>query len=538
MMQTYIEMNGQSANDTELVNACIGGDRDAFAQIVTRYQALIASIAYSATGSIGQSEDLAQETFVVAWRQLKSLQDASKLRAWLCGIARRLTANALRRELREPSQQAQSLEEVMETPAAEAMPVEQAISHEEEAILWRSLHQIPENYREPLILFYREDQSVERVAESLELTQEAVRQRLSRGRKLLEAQVTSFVEGALRQSVPGRAFTANVMMALPAQMAATGFASAGATAAKGGAVKAAAAWTFLGSLVNLLPGAISCYMGYKWDMASAASAEARRAVKHFYAAIIATVAAPLLLLYLAVYLRDQVRTHPVLFSGFVILIGISWIPGAAVLLVLDKRKKAAAAADGRASNSLPALEYRTAASFLGLPLMHIRFGGSAAVRKQPVKAWLALGDVALGGLFAFGGIAVAPISFGGFALGGAVFGGFSIGALVYSGFGLGIWAIGGFVVGLLTVGGCAIGWTAALGGISIAREFAQGGVAVALHANDAAASAFTQGNLFLRWAGWLVTAGLRPTMIVATLAAIVPGFLFTRARRKQIQNLS
>jgi RNA polymerase sigma factor (sigma-70 family) len=175
VIQSDIAMNGPDANDSQLVNACLGGDRDAFSQIVARYQALVASIAYSATGSLGQSEDLAQETFLVAWRQLKSLDQPGKLRAWPCGIARRSTANALRRQQREPSQQAGPLDEIMESAAPEAQPVDHAISREEEAILWRSLEQIPETYREPLILFYREHQSVERVAESLELSNDAVR---------------------------------------------------------------------------------------------------------------------------------------------------------------------------------------------------------------------------------------------------------------------------------------------------------------------------------------------------------------------------
>ena len=79
----------------------------------------------------------------------------------------------------------------------------QAISQEEEAILWRSLERIPETYREPLILFYREHESVERVAQVLELSEEAVRQRLSRGRKMLHEEVAAFVEGALRPDRAG-----------------------------------------------------------------------------------------------------------------------------------------------------------------------------------------------------------------------------------------------------------------------------------------------------------------------------------------------
>ena len=67
--------------DSELVTLSLAGDRDAFGRIVTRYQTLLCSLAYSATGSLSQSEDLAQETFVTAWRQLADLREPEKLRA-------------------------------------------------------------------------------------------------------------------------------------------------------------------------------------------------------------------------------------------------------------------------------------------------------------------------------------------------------------------------------------------------------------------------------------------------------------------------
>jgi hypothetical protein len=62
-------------NDAELVVESLSGNRDAFGQIVARYQSLVCSLAYSATGSLSQSEDLAQETFVAAWKQLADLRE-------------------------------------------------------------------------------------------------------------------------------------------------------------------------------------------------------------------------------------------------------------------------------------------------------------------------------------------------------------------------------------------------------------------------------------------------------------------------------
>src|SRR5947209_4195554 len=171
------------SSDSELVTQSLAGNRDAFGWIVARYQSLLCSLAYGATGSLSQSEDLAQETFVTAWKQLAELREPQKLRSWLCRISRNLTYDALRQQRREPSHKAERLEEVHEMRALEPLPSDHTIRREEEAILWRSIERIPANYREPLVLYYREHQSVETVAAALDLSEEAVKQRLSRGRK-------------------------------------------------------------------------------------------------------------------------------------------------------------------------------------------------------------------------------------------------------------------------------------------------------------------------------------------------------------------
>jgi RNA polymerase sigma factor (sigma-70 family) len=234
MMTTKL-MSVAANNDVELVNGTLSGNRDAFSQIVSRYQSLICSLAYSATGSLGQSEDLAQETFITAWKHLGHLRERHKLRAWLCGIARNRINNFLRREGREPIRSAEPLETAAESRAPEPLPGDQAISNEEAAILWRSMERIPELYREPLVLFYREHQSIEAVAEKLELTEDTVKQRLSRGRKMLHEEVLAFVEGALEKTAPGKNFTFGVIAALPLAVTSAKTATVGAALAKGGA---------------------------------------------------------------------------------------------------------------------------------------------------------------------------------------------------------------------------------------------------------------------------------------------------------------
>ena len=228
-------MQRAELNDAELVAESLDGNRDAFRLIVERYQTLISSLAYCATGNVSRSEDLAQETFVSAWKQLAELREPAKLRPWLCSIARFLISNEFRRQGREPDHAAESLEAVDEWVSPEPLPPDQVISDEEKAILWRSLERIPEIYREPLVLFYREQQSVERVAAALDLSEDAVKQRLSRGRKLLQEQFLAFVAGALKQTSPGKTFTLGVIAALPLLATTAKAATAGAVAAKGSA---------------------------------------------------------------------------------------------------------------------------------------------------------------------------------------------------------------------------------------------------------------------------------------------------------------
>jgi RNA polymerase sigma factor (sigma-70 family) len=514
-----------SCDDARLVAASLDGDREAFAQIVMRYQALVASVAYSATGSLSQSEDLAQETFMAAWRDLRALREPQRLAAWLCGIARRMVAGARRRRQRDPAQQAAPLELVAESPAPDAIPVERAISREEEAILWRSLEQIPEIYREPLILFYREGRSVEHVAQLLGVSPEAIRQRLSRGRKLLEERLAVFVEGALKHSAPGRSFTLAVMGALPMQIASAG-AAAGATAAKGGGAAKAAGWlAAVNACAGPLAALVTNYLGYKMDMAGARSDQQRRVVQRYYRLLTGCIVVPVALIFVAVWARPLAASHPGWFAALVIAITSSWVPGAVLLLVWTKRNLRDGPEVGTPEAGA-ACEYCSRTSFLGLPLIHVRFGGPWTLRNRPVKAWIAMGDTAMGGLFALGGLAVAPVCVGGLAAGGLVFGGFSLGVLVYAGFGLGVWAMGGLVLGLSAIGACAVGWTAALG--AIAHQFAQGSAAVALHANDAVADAYIRNGAFFRFSYVLLTTWLWPTMLLATL----PSLLIWRATRK------
>ena len=223
----------ESVKISSLIELCLQGNRNAFQEIVERHQAMVCALAYSICGDLGRSEELAQDTFIIAWQKLAGLKNPADLKAWLCGIVRNLSYNSLRQQRRIPTTRAEPLS--CEIDIGIATPHEQVITKEEEALLWRTLQGIPKAYREPMILFYREDQSTATVAAILGLSEEAVRQRLSRGRTLLSERLARTVENTLRRSAPTKAFTLAVVVALPAIVGTSAkAATAGTVVAKAG----------------------------------------------------------------------------------------------------------------------------------------------------------------------------------------------------------------------------------------------------------------------------------------------------------------
>jgi RNA polymerase sigma factor (sigma-70 family) len=492
-------------NDAELVTRSLAKDQEAFGQIVWRYQSLICSVTYNATGSLGASEDLAQQTFLTAWQRLGQLRDPGKLRSWLCGIARGLISNKARRQAHEPVHAAAPLDAAHHLPVGEPTPVERAITREEEAIMWSSLERIPEIYREPLILFYREGESIERVAAAMELSEEAVRQRLSRGRKLLHQEVLALVEGTLRQTKPGKAFTLSVVAALPVFVTTASAATLGATAVKGSATaKAAGIVGLLGPLLVPLI-ILGNYLGYRIELDLAKSDREREFVKRSYAIVLGHILAFFAAFaLLAFWVLPNTKEHPRLSVGLIVGLSVAFFLATVSIMVWSLRKRRSFLAEREVDRTSarrvrpPAWEYRSKLAILGLPFVHIRIRGG--LERGPVRAWIAVGDSAIGVLFAFGGLAIAPVSIGGCAIGLLPFGGMALGVLALGGFSLGVWSMGGLALGWQAFGGCAIAWNAAAGGAAIAHDFALGNVAYAAQANNTAARGILELNAFFQYA--------------------------------------
>ncbi len=489
----------QATSDADLVAACLAGDREAFRQIVERYQRLLCSLAYSATGQLSASEDLAQDTFVDAWRQLAELREPEKLRSWLCGILRFKISRLRRADGREPVRQADALEFAGEVVSADEAAPDLAIRKEEQAILWSALERVPETYREPLVLYYREHRSVEHVAVALDLTEDAVKQRLARGRKILQEQVLAFVEGALARSTPGRVFTLAVLAALPEIAAPAKAAGIGVAAAHGGML---AKTTSLAALIASLSGVVSAVLTLRTNLDQSRTPRERRAVVKVTIAAFFGALAVLALLWglreASYRWWDQRAIFAALAQGLVLAFMITWPIG---LLRVMGRMRVLRSAERRAHPEYfqaerdqvgsAAGEYRSRWTLLGVPLVRVRFS-SPDEGEPPVFAWFAGGDRAYGLVFAWGGLAIAPFSVGAISVGLV-----SVGSVGVGGLALGTFAVGWVAMGATAVAVKAIAWlvatgweTAQGGGFALARIAAEGPIAFARHANDPIAREF------------------------------------------------
>jgi len=527
-------------SDEQLWQASRGGDRDAFGRIVERYQSLICALAYSRTGNLAGSQDLAQDTFVTAWRQIDDLREPSKLRGWLCGIVRNLAASRSRRELRRGGEPA-ALDAVPDPAAADADPETQAVSREEETLLWRALEALPDTYREPLVLFYREEQSVSDVAMKLDLSEDAVKQRLSRGRALLRDEMTAVVQSALSRSRPNAAFTTMVLTAIAVGSATSAKAAAAvfvAPAATSAAQGAASAGLGAGAIAGPIAGLGTAWVASKLVALTARSERERKAVdRQFRFAIAFTLSMVALIIGTLYFGLETLTQAPVAFAAVIIgwtAVLLGGLIGSATAverqlrrLRLETGTDEAAYADiltrqGRAPGG--PRRYESALRFLGLPLYSIALPSLEVVapKTRAARGWIAIGDVAISPFFAAGGMAIAPVAIGGVTAGliSLSIGGIAVGGL----------AIGSLAAGWVAAGFVAIAWKGAAGLIAIAHDYALGPSARALEVNTAAARDWFASQWFTS-AGQLFIASL-PLLVL--LAIVVPlGLLARRAWKRR-----
>lgn len=543
-------MNDQISqrNDAELWGDVLRDDAKAFEAIVARYQNLLCSVAYSRCGDFALSEDLAQDAFWEAWESRGSLREPDKLRSWLCGIVRNLAGmqvrkTAGRRTMAEIDGDSISLKTTNN-------PVDTAISREEENLVWQSLEEIPETYREPLVLFYREDHSIAEVAEALDLSEVAVKQRLSRGRAMLRDRVAEIVDGTLKRTRPTTAFTAVVMAGITASagskitLAGTGTATA-TTLAVVGKVS-------LGSVLGGMCGAVlGLFGGYVGFAVPAAFAPTRRERDYLLAVGKRTVLVSLafvLAMGTGLILLHQAATglFVILWNIFLcvyILVEVLLVQWR-ITLIREQTSPEVDPNPSSASNWLATQSikweqrhYCSSWKLFGIPLLHInaKHADDAANGQAPwTTGWIAIGDKAQG-LIALGGIARGGIAIGGLAYGFIASGGIAFGLMSFGGLSIGALSFGGATIGVKAFGGLAIAWKLAAGGQAISWENAVGASVTAPHANDEVARAAWAGEkLIVSLAHWGQSHPAIAIVLLATLPQLFVALMYiANYRRKQ-----
>ncbi len=522
--------------DPELLALCLRGEREAFGALVARYQGLVCAQAYAVCGDFGRSEDVAQEVFVSAWRQLRDLRDHSKFKAWICGMARHLALRVAERTRREDL-----VADAAEFEEAPSSAENDVVSRDEERVVWSALAELPETYRVVLTLYYREQQSVSEVARELELTEDAVKQRLSRGRALLREEVTGMVENALRVSRPGAALTAAILGVVAASVPSSASAASLVAIAKTGApMKAAFLAPALASLFGVAVGIFGGWFGVKVTEESARTERERLALVRIGRRVFAIATGGALFQAGAVLLLRFVWPSHITLLPYVIcatiLPSIAWglweTWNCRKIIAKIRAEDEASGAPRRQPRgpwrylAAPGMvEYRSRASFLGQPLVHIRWSAPdpSRVRQAGARGWIALGDSATG-FVAVGGFARGFVAIGGVALGVVSCGGISLGAIGLGGLAAAGWSYGGIALGWLAQGGVALGWHAAAGALALARDFAVGALASAAETNNEPAQAAVSQSIWLTVTSQPWFAFVVPAIVLGMLLVMAAVF--------------
>ncbi len=164
--------------DEALVERVKCGDNEAFGQLYDRYAGLVRSICFEATGNVVDAQDLSQEVFLSAFRQLAQLNDPARFCAWLVGIARLSGREWRRTRSRDRHEWAGSESEYV-------VESERNAHDEQWSDLWVALSCLSEEERLGIHLFYLKEQPAELARHLLNLSLSGFYRLLHRAREKL-----------------------------------------------------------------------------------------------------------------------------------------------------------------------------------------------------------------------------------------------------------------------------------------------------------------------------------------------------------------
>jgi RNA polymerase sigma factor (sigma-70 family) len=241
--------------DTRLLESDVllarDGDEAAFRRLVDVCGNTVCSIALAIVRNVQASEDIAQEAFLAAWANLKKLRNPASFLPWL----RQVTRNQAHLWRREHERELADDHAIAAAVDARPLPVDRVLADEERRLLEEVLDGLPDEAREVLILYYREERSTRHVATLLGISEEAVRQRVARSRALLREQMLERFGRTMTRTAPGAAFVTAVAgaltMAAPTASAAAALASTATKTALAKATLLGAALGWFGVMMGM-----------------------------------------------------------------------------------------------------------------------------------------------------------------------------------------------------------------------------------------------------------------------------------------------
>lgn len=178
-------------SDADLIGQSLDGEQRAFGQLVNRYLSLVYNHLYRMTQNPDLSEEIAQEAFVKAYKNLKSFDPARPFKPWLLRIASNAAISELRKQSKVVSLNA--LEEEGYWGEAEHQTTEDVVVSLERKLstdeVMQVMQQLDVKYRQVLLLRYQQDLSYEEIAETLNIPINTVRTWLKRGLEKLKAEI-------------------------------------------------------------------------------------------------------------------------------------------------------------------------------------------------------------------------------------------------------------------------------------------------------------------------------------------------------------
>jgi RNA polymerase sigma-70 factor (ECF subfamily) len=150
--------------------------------LVKEHHAAVYRYACRLCGCPAEAEDLTQQTFLIAHQKLHQLRDTACATAWLLAITRRAFLKSVRRPRPTPTSDVELLASEAVAVAANSGPIDQER-------LTAALHELPDEFRLVLLMYYFEDLSYQQMAEQLEIPIGTVMSRLSRAKGHLRARL-------------------------------------------------------------------------------------------------------------------------------------------------------------------------------------------------------------------------------------------------------------------------------------------------------------------------------------------------------------